>query len=66
VVVDEARRIIFMMENVTDEEMPPKSIWHSPKKCVQWVKDRRDDRTSKKDGSGGFLEFKETEVEKRS
>lgn len=55
-----------MMENVTDEEMPPKSIWHSPKKCVQWVKDRRDDRTSKKDGSGGFLEFKETEVEKRS
>ncbi len=52
-----------MSSNVGEDEMPPQSIWHSPKKCYQWVKDRRKERYDGKGSSGGFLEFKDTEVE---
>lgn len=64
-VVAEARRIIFMTNNVSEDEMPPKSLWHSPRKCVEWIKARRDEKYPKdgRKSSGGFLEFKENEVE---
>lgn len=50
-----------MIENVPKDQMPPESIWHSPLKCKKWIDDHP--LGGKKD-SGGFLEFKETEVEK--
>jgi hypothetical protein len=60
-VVQEARRIAMMVENLPEEQLPPESLWHSPQKCAQWIKDHP---LGGKQNSGGFLEFKDTEVEK--
>ena len=62
--VEEARRILYMMANVPKEAMPPESIWHSPQKCAAWVDDHMPGGKDSK--GGGMLEFKETEIEKSS
>ena len=49
-----------MLNNVPKEQMPPESLWHSPQKCLQWIEDHP---LGGKNNSGGFLEFKDTEVE---
>jgi hypothetical protein len=48
--VAEARRILSYLKNYGEDQKPPKSIWHSPKKCDKWIKDHD---PFKKDGKGG-------------
>jgi hypothetical protein len=37
--VAEARRILSYHHNLPEEQRPPKSIWHSIKKCEKWIED---------------------------
>jgi len=37
--VVEARRILSFFEHLTEEQRPPKSIWHSAKKCARYIED---------------------------
>lgn len=50
--VTEARRILSYYQHLGEQQRPPKSIWHSTKKCEKWIKDHD---PFKKDGdkSGG-------------
>ena len=56
--VGEARRILSYISNVPPKAMPPKALWHSPKKCKEYI-DAHLDSTA----SPGMLEFAESEVE---
>jgi hypothetical protein len=58
--VRESRRIISYLENLTEEMMPPQSIWHSARKCHNWIKAHQ---PGNKEGSG-MLEFSDREVER--
>lgn len=37
--VTEARRILAYFKNYGDDQRPPKSIWHSVKKCEKWIEE---------------------------
>ena len=58
--MQESRRILSMLENVPEDAMPPESLWHSPQKCKAWIDEHM---SLDKKKSGGFLEFKDTEIE---
>lgn len=59
--VYEARRILAYFE-LPDEQRPPESIWHSPGKCSEWIKQH--DPFSKNKMGSGMLEFDDMQVEK--
>lgn len=56
----EARRILSYFEHLTEEQRPPKSLWHSRKKSADWIE------AHKPGGAGGSssLFFKDSEVER--
>jgi hypothetical protein len=62
--VSEARRIISY-QKLTDDVMPPKEIWHSAKKCGEWIEARYKDRSEGKNTSGGKIDinFEDWETE---
>jgi len=62
VVVREARRIISYLENLSEEMLPPHSIWHSARKCAQWIKDHQPGKNT----GTGMLEFSDREVERKN
>lgn len=59
ILVSESRRIISYHRELPDKDRPPKSIWHSYKKCAEWIENRMN--PDKK--AGGSFEFIENEVE---
>ena len=59
--VMEARRILSYYENLTEEQRPPKAIWHSRKKCSRWIDEHGPGQSG---GGGGSLMFSEREVER--
>jgi hypothetical protein len=58
--VAEARRIISMLK-IPDDMRPPKSIWHSSKKCEQWVKNHKPG--AKDQGKSGMIDIEDWERE---
>ena len=56
----EARRILSYFENLTEDQRPPKSIWHSRNKCVDWIEAHRPGGTG---GSNNML-FNDNEIER--
>lgn len=54
----ESRRILSYYKNYGDEQRPPKSIWHSVKKCEEWIEDhnpfKKDKENKTNQGSIGF------------
>ncbi len=63
VFVVEARRILSYYKNYTDEQRPPKSIWHSVKKCEAWIEDHNPFDKDKKGVSEAQLSFDDWETE---
>lgn len=59
----EARRILGYHAHYGDEQRPPKSIWHSIKKCDQWIKDHNPFEKDKPKGNEAQLEFADWERE---
>lgn len=58
-VVGEARRILSYHQHLTEEQRPPKSIWHSRKQCAAWI----DEHMPGKSNSSRIL-FNDNEVER--
>jgi hypothetical protein len=59
-VVGEARRILSYHSNLTEEQRPPKSIWHSRKKCADWI----DEHMPGRESAGGNITFNPNEIER--
>lgn len=57
----EARRILSYFE-LPKKAQPPKSIWHSVKKCTDFV-EKNLNPGDKKNSDGGYLEFSDKEIE---
>jgi hypothetical protein len=60
--VAEARRILSYLKHLGEEQRPPKSIWHSPKKCDKWIEDH-DPYKKDKQGGGSALDIDDWERE---
>lgn len=58
VVVSEARRILSYHEHLTEEQRPPPSLWHSVRKCTEYIDAHRPGR-----GGDPSLTFADHEVE---
>lgn len=58
ILMTEARRILSYYE-MPEEGQPPKSLWHSPDKCNDWIK-RYFDKDNK-GSKGGDLVFSDYE-----
>jgi hypothetical protein len=56
--VHEARRILSYFE-IPEDKRPPRSIWHSPDKCSDWIKKAFD--PDAKDKPGSMLMFDDAE-----
>jgi hypothetical protein len=54
VFVSEARRILSYYKNYSDEQRPPRSIWHSSKKCDDWIEKHSPFDKDKKADEGMF------------
>lgn len=59
ILVSEARRIISYFE-IPEDKRPPKSLWHSPTKCNDWIKKAFD---VKDKGGQGIMSFDDAERE---
>lgn len=59
--VGEARRIISYHEHLSEEQRPPKMIWHSRRKCAAWIEDHKPGANG---GDSSSLYFNESEVER--
>lgn len=60
--VSETRRILSYLKNLTEDQQPPKSIWHSQKKCADFI-ERAMKVNTKGTGASQFLEFADKELE---
>lgn len=58
--VAEARRI-NSYHKLPKDAMPPKSIWHSYKKCNKWIEDHQ--TGGKEQGQSGMLDIEDWEQE---
>jgi hypothetical protein len=59
-VIGEARRIISYHANLTEDQRPPQSIWHSQRKSAAWIEAHRPGGSSESKGS---LYFSDNEIE---
>lgn len=55
----EARRILSYFQ-LGEDKRPPKSIWHSPKKCMAWIEARFKDGDK---GNTGKIDINDWERE---
>jgi hypothetical protein len=60
--VAEARRILSYLENIPEEAVPPKSLWHSSHKCQEWIEEHHPLLQDKK--NSGMFEFNDREIER--
>jgi hypothetical protein len=63
VFVVEARRILSYHQHLPDEQRPPKSIWHSLKKCQAWIEEHNPYKDSKDKTPQGQLSLDDWEHE---
>lgn len=61
--VTEARRILSYYKNYGDQQRPPRSIWHSQKKCEKWIEDHDPLNKDKQKGELGSISLEDWERE---
>lgn len=59
-VVAEARRCISYIQNLPGDMQPPRSLWHSRRKCAEWIENHQ---PGKESDSGGHFVFSDNERE---
>jgi hypothetical protein len=62
VFVTEARRILGYLKHYGEEQRPPKSIWHSARKCEAWIKEH-DPFKKENSGRGNTIDLLDSERE---
>ena len=61
--VGEARRILGYLKHYGEEQRPPKSIWHSPKKCHEWIETHDPFKKENQGGRGTSIDILDSERE---
>lgn len=64
VFVTEARRIIGYLKHLPEEQRPPRSIWHSSKKCQKWIEDHNPYKKDNERGASNMIPLHDLDVER--